>query len=87
MASRSTRCLAYVEVPIAVVGLTDHVPDRDAIVAGTAGTEARRRRRRWSAYALAYGLQPGDRLSLSILAPDGTQVSDAGFTMERTPIG
>ena len=37
-ADRYSIVSAYLEVPIAVVGLTDHLPDRDAIVAGTAGT-------------------------------------------------
>jgi len=74
--------LAYLEVPIAVVGLTDHLPDRDAIVAGTAGAASTTAAPALVAYALAYGLQAGDRLSLSILAPDGTQVSDAAFTMD-----
>ena len=40
----------YEEIPIAVIGLTDHVPERDAIVAGTATAPLERSLgRRWSA--------------------------------------
>ena len=50
--------LAYVEVPIAVVGLTDHVPDRDAIVAGTAGAPSLSSSSpALVGYVLAYGLR------------------------------
>jgi Peptidase family M23 len=76
--------LAYNEVPIAVVGLTDHVPERDAIVSGTAGVET------LSAaapalvgYVLVYGLRRGDRLEIAILGPDGSQVSEAGFDLDE----
>ena len=74
--------LAYDEVPIAVVGLTDHVPDRDAIVAGDASADA------LSAgspalvgYLLAYGLRAGDRLEIELRGPDGRIVSTAGFDL------
>jgi murein DD-endopeptidase MepM/ murein hydrolase activator NlpD len=72
--------LDYQEVPIAVLGLTDRLPDRDAIVAGRAGAAT------LSAaapalvgYVLAYGLRPGDRLELTIQGPDGSEVSRSGF--------
>ena len=76
--------LAYVEVPIAVVGLTDHVPDRDAIVAGTAGApDLASSSPALVGYALAYGLRPGDRLEISIRGPDGAEVSTAGFDLDQ----
>ncbi|MGE3294341.1 MAG: M23 family metallopeptidase [Geminicoccaceae bacterium] len=76
--------LAYEEVPIAVVGLSDHLPDRDAIVAGRAGAD------RLSGaspalvgYVLAYGLRKGDRLELVVEGPEGRQVSSAGFDLDE----
>jgi hypothetical protein len=76
--------LAYVEVPIAVVGLTDHVPDRDAIVAGTAAVPALSSAApALVGYVLAYGLRPGDRIEIAILGPDGARVSEAGFDLDQ----
>jgi murein DD-endopeptidase MepM/ murein hydrolase activator NlpD len=76
--------LGYQEVPIAVVGLTDHVPDRDAIVAGTAGgTALRPSSPALVGYVLAYGLLAGDRLEISIVGPDGATVSAAGFDLDQ----
>lgn len=76
--------LAYVEVPIAMVGLTDHVPDRDAIVAGTAAVPALSSAApALVGYVLAYGLRPGDRVEIDILGPDGALVSKAGFDLDQ----
>lgn len=74
--------LAYDEVPIAVVGLTDHVPDRDAIIAGdaAAGTLSLSSPA-LVGYLLAYGLRAGDRLEIEIRGPDGRSVSTAGFDL------
>ncbi|MFL5332890.1 MAG: M23 family metallopeptidase, partial [Geminicoccaceae bacterium] len=67
----------YAEMPIAVVGLTDHVPERDAIVAGTAAARLERASGALVGYFLAYGLRAGDHVELKVFAPDGGLVSDA----------
>ena len=73
--------LPYLEVPIARVGLTDHVPTHEAIVAGRA--EPRGKLGPGSpalvAYLLAYGLRRGDRIELEIIAPDGSLLHRAEF--------
>lgn len=74
----------YDEVPIAVVGLSDHLPDRDAIVAGRADGEALSGLSpALVGYVLAYGLRKGDRLEIDIDGPDGRQVSSAGFDLDE----
>jgi Peptidase family M23 len=76
--------LAYLEVPIAVVGLTDHVPDRDAIVAGRAGAaELGAASPALVGYTLAYGLRRGDRLQIAIEGPAGAPVSSAWFELDQ----
>lgn len=75
---------AYVEVPIAVVGLADHVPDRDAIVAGTTGgAPLAGSSSALVGYVLAYGLRQGDRLEIDIIGPDGASVSSASFDLKQ----
>ena len=77
--------LAHDEVPIAVVGLADHLPDRDAIVAGTARAEAAVHRRA-GAGRLRPGLRPARGATgwrSPILGPDGGQVSEAGFDLDE----
>ena len=76
--------LAYDEAPIAVVELTDHLPDRDAIVAGTArAATLSTAAPALVGYVLAYGLRPGDRLEIAIIGPDGGKVSEAGFDLDE----
>ncbi len=76
--------LAYDEVPIAVVGLSDHLPDRDAIVAGRADADALTSASpALVGYVLAYGLRPGDRLEIAVEGPDGQAVSAAGFDLDE----
>lgn len=76
--------LAYDEVPIAVVGLSDHLPDRDAIVAGRVdGEPLSSASPALVGYVLAYGLSKGDRLEIGINGPDGRQVSSAGFDLDE----
>ena len=78
--------LAYNEVPIAVVGLTDHVPKRDAIVSGTAGVETLSRRRPGTG-RLCSRLWPssrGDRLEITDPRPRRqATVSEAGFDLDE----
>ncbi|MFO1048029.1 MAG: M23 family metallopeptidase [Geminicoccaceae bacterium] len=73
--------LAYDEAPIAVVGLTDHVPDRDSIVAGDAVAAVSADSPALVGYLLAYGLRAGDRLEIEIRGPDTRSVSTAGFDL------
>ncbi|MFL5333133.1 MAG: M23 family metallopeptidase, partial [Geminicoccaceae bacterium] len=73
----------YDEMPIAVVGLTDHVPERDAIVAGTAAARLERASGALVGYFLAYGLRAGDHIELKIFAPDGGLVSDTAFELDE----
>lgn len=76
--------LSYDEVPIAVVGLSDHLPDRDAIVAGRAdGEPLSGASPALVGYVLAYGLRKGDRLEIGISGPDDRQVSSAGFDLDE----
>ena len=76
--------LAYDAVPIAVVGLTDHLAERDAIVAGTAAAERLATDSpALVGYTLAYGLRTGDRLEIIVRGPDGAPVSEAGFTLDQ----
>jgi hypothetical protein len=75
---------AYDEVPLAVVGLTDYLPERDAIVAGTArAATLSTAAPALVGYVLAYGLRPGDRLEIAIIGPDGGKVSEAGFDLDE----
>jgi hypothetical protein len=65
-----------------VVGLADHLPERDAIVAGTVGGAALSARSpALVGYVLAYGLRRGDRLEIVLRGPDGAVVSEAGFAL------
>jgi hypothetical protein len=76
--------LEYREVPIAVVGLTDRVPEHEAIVAGTAAATALGRGSpALVGYVLGYGLRPGDRIGIAITGPDGAVVGRARFTVEE----
>jgi hypothetical protein len=76
--------LAYDEIPIAVVGLTDRLPDRDAIVAGRVAADSLSSASpALVGYALAYGLRTGDRLEIHITGPDGQPVSSAGFDLDQ----
>ena len=77
--------LAYDEVPIAMVGLTDHVPGHGEIVAGTAEARLRQDSAALVAYVLAYGLRAGDRIELAVRGPDGSAISAAGFAVEQAP--
>jgi hypothetical protein len=74
---------SYEEIPIAVIGLTDHVPERDAIVAGTAATPLERASGALVGYLLAYGLRAGDHIALKIHGPDGGLVSNATFELDQ----
>lgn len=78
------RSLAYVAVPIAVVGLADHLPGHAEIVRGTAGAATLRQdSAALVAYSLAYGIAQGDRIELAITGPDGGEVHRAAFTAEQ----
>lgn len=73
--------LAYVAVPIAVVGLTDHPPEHREIVAGSVGSEALTSKSpALVAYLLAYGILARDRIELAILGPDGDEIARADVT-------
>jgi hypothetical protein len=83
-ATPSRSRLVYDEVPIAVVGLTDRLPDRDAIVAGRVPADGLASASpALVAYTLAYGLKQGDRLEIQIHGPDGRQISSAGFDLDE----
>lgn len=76
--------LGYDDVPIAVVGLSEQLPDRDAIVAGRAAADALTGASpALVGYVLAYGLRQGDRLEITVEGPDGRTVSSAGFDLDE----
>jgi hypothetical protein len=76
--------LEYREVPIAIVGLTDRVPEHEEIVAGTAAAAALGRSSpALVGYVLGYGLRRGDRIGIAITGPDGAVVSQASFAVEE----
>lgn len=78
------RRLAYVAVPIAVVGLTDHLPEHAEIVGGRADLAALTPDSgALVAYSLAYGITQGDLIELAIVGPDGSDVHRAAFTAEQ----
>lgn len=67
--------LAYIETPIALVGLTDRLVSRDDIVAGiAAATHLRTDSAALVGYYLVYGLRKDDRLHLRIERPDGSEL-------------
>ncbi|WGF88538.1 M23 family metallopeptidase [Marinivivus vitaminiproducens] len=74
--------LAYRPVAIAGVGLTDHVPDHRAIVADRASAPLSGDRP-LVGYILGYGGRAGDRIDITISAPDGSRVSELSFPVEE----
>ena len=74
---------AYQASPVAVVGLTDHVPERDAIVAGTAAASLQRGSAALVGYFLAYGLRKSDHVRITIYGPGGGVVSEAAFELDQ----
>jgi murein DD-endopeptidase MepM/ murein hydrolase activator NlpD len=80
---RAAGALGYVEVPIAVVGLGDRVPEHREIVSGAAGDAVLAPDRPLVGYVLAYGLRRGDRIELAILGPDGTELNRMAFPVEE----
>lgn len=74
--------LAYDAVPVTEVGLAGHVPRHEDIVAGTVKADLRADAP-LVAYVMAYGLLPGDRITLAIDGPDGRRVSEAAFPLDE----
>lgn len=76
--------LDYEPVPIAVVGLTDRVPEHREILAGTATAPSLTAASpALVGYILTYGVAPGDQVGIRILGPDGSEVSRAEFPVEQ----
>lgn len=78
----ASQSLDYQAIPIADVGLTDHIPDHPAIVAGLPAAPLARDRP-LVGYILGFGAEAGDRIVLRIFGPDDALLSEIDFPVEE----